>query len=79
MAKLNEDQTIRLMLGYLCIASEKEAGLVTKVEVLDRFGFSDSEIASICGCKDQSVRDARQKRKKSAKGLEKNVTNGEEK
>jgi len=52
-----------LMLGYLCIASEKEASLVRKVEILDRFELEDKMIAKICGCNTQSVRDARVKRK----------------
>jgi len=62
-----EDSAIRLMLGYLCVANEAEASLVRKVEILDRFGLSDAEIATICGCTQQSVRNARQTLKKSAK------------
>lgn len=54
-----------LMLGYLCIASEKEASLVRKVEILDRFDLEDNLIAKICGCNTQSVRDARVKAKRS--------------
>lgn len=61
-----DDQSIRLMLGYLCIANEAEASLVRKVQILDRFGLSDSEIAKICGGSIQSVRNARQSLKKSA-------------
>ena len=53
------------MLGYLCISKETEASLVRKVEVLDRFDLVDSEIATICGCSQQSVRNARQLMKKS--------------
>jgi len=49
----------RLMLAYLCIATEKAASLETKVEVLDRFRLSDSEIATVCGVGPQSVRNAR--------------------
>lgn len=56
-----------LMLGYLCIASEKEASLVRKVEILDRFDLEDTLIAKICGCNTQSVRDARVKAKKNKK------------
>lgn len=63
----NEDSAIRLMLGYLCIANEAEASLVRKVEILDRFGLSDTEIAVICGVAQQSVRNARLTLKKSSK------------
>jgi DNA-directed RNA polymerase specialized sigma24 family protein len=62
---MNEDKTIRLMLGYLCIANEAEASLVRKVQVLDRFELPDAEIAQICGCPVQSIRSARLKVKKS--------------
>jgi len=48
-----------LMLGYLCIATEKEASLDRKVEILDRFGLSDTEIARICKSVPQSIRNAR--------------------
>jgi len=63
----NEDPAIRLMLGYLCVANEAEASLVRKVEILDRFGLSDSEISIICGVAQQSVRNARLTLKKSSK------------
>lgn len=63
----NNDPTIRLMLGYLCIAKEAEASLVRKIEILDRFDLSDNEIATICDCSLQSVRNARLARKKSPK------------
>ncbi len=63
--KDDEAKAIRLMLGYLCISKETEASLVRKVEVLDRFDLVDSEIATICGCSQQSVRNARQLMKKS--------------
>jgi len=49
----------RLMLAYLCIATEKAASLETKVEILSRFRLSDSEIATVCGCRIQSVRNVR--------------------
>jgi hypothetical protein len=62
----NDDQTIRLMLGYLCIAKEVEASLVRKVEILDRFDLADEEIATICNCSTQSVRNARLTVKKGA-------------
>jgi hypothetical protein len=60
-----DDQSIRLMLGYLCIANEAEASLVRKVQILDRFALSDSEIAKICGNSVQSIRNARQDLKKT--------------
>lgn len=63
----NTDPTVRLMLGYLCIAKEAEASLVRKIEILDRFDLSDNEIATICDCSLQSVRNARLARKKSPK------------
>lgn len=61
---MSDDKSIRLMLGYLCIASEAEASLVRKVQILDRFDLPDAEIAKICGNSVQSVRDARLKGKK---------------
>lgn len=61
---MDNDNTIRLMLGYLCIANEAEASLVRKVQILDRFDLVDGDIAKICDCSTQSVRDARLKGKK---------------
>lgn len=49
----------RLMLAYLCIATEKAASLETKVDILGRFGLTDGEIALVCGSKVQSVRNAK--------------------
>ncbi len=55
-----------LMLGYLYI---KDVGsLNEKVNILDRFGLSDADIAIICNCAYQSVRNARQQGFKKAKG-----------
>jgi len=51
-----------LMLAYLCIKDED--GLVQRVAILDRFGISDTDMAIVCGVALQSIRDARQKRKK---------------
>jgi len=62
---MNQDRSIRLMLGYLCVANEAEASLVRKVQILDRFDLPDAEIARICACSVQSIRDARLKRKKA--------------
>jgi len=58
--KDGREESVRLMLGYLCIATELESSLVRKVQILDRFGLSDSEISRICACSAQSVRNARQ-------------------
>lgn len=62
-----EQRTSLLMLGYLCASTSKDENLTSKVQILDRFGLTDDEIASICNCKPQSVRDARQKIKKIKK------------
>lgn len=66
---LNGDKSIRLMLGYLCVANEAEASLVRKVQILDRFELPDAEIAQICGYSTQSVANARSigKKKSNAK------------
>lgn len=56
-----------LMLGYLCISTEIESSLVRKVEILDNFEFKDEDIAKICSCTVQTVRNARQSRKKKKK------------
>ena len=55
----NESTSIRLMLAYLCVATEKEASLERKVEILDRFNLSDVEIATVCKSAVQSIRNAR--------------------
>jgi hypothetical protein len=60
----DEKNSIRLMLAYLCISKEAEASLVRKVQILDRFGLTDSEIASVCMNSIQSIRNARQILKK---------------
>jgi len=57
----------RLMLAYLCIATEREASLERKVEILGRFGLSTAEISRVCGSAKQSVRNARQHLKKYGK------------
>ena len=50
-----------LMLGYLCVKGAEN--LPEKVAILDRFGLKDQDIATICGCAAQSVRNARQQKK----------------
>lgn len=62
--EVGEPRQTLLMLGYLCISTEKEANLIRKVEILDRFGLTDEELSLICDCKPQSIRDARQKLKR---------------
>ena len=52
-------KAIRLMLAYLCIATERDASLERKVQILDKFGLSDSEIAQLCSSAVQSIRNAR--------------------
>jgi len=54
-----------LMMGYICIKDVET--LPEKVDILDRFGLLDSDIASICNCAVQSIRDARQKLKKRSR------------
>jgi len=64
----NDDNTIKLMLAYLCISKESEASLIRKVEILDRFGLQDSDISTVCDCAVQAVRNARHLRKKGTHG-----------
>jgi hypothetical protein len=66
-----KDSTIRLMLAYLCVAKEAEASLVRKVEILDRFDLSDSEIARVCKTNAQVIRNCRQLLKKKSYGKKK--------
>ncbi len=66
-ARTNDDNTIKLMLGYLCISTEIESSLARKVQILDRFDLDDKEIAKICTCTTQSVANARQILKKKSK------------
>jgi len=58
-SKDDSPASTRLMLAYLCIATEKEASLERKVEILDKFDLKDSEIAKVCGSAVQSIRNAR--------------------
>ena len=55
----DDASSLRLMLAYLCISTEKEASLERKVEILDRFDLTDSEIARVCNSQVQSIRNAR--------------------
>jgi hypothetical protein len=63
-SELSETSPEILMLGYLCIKSADN--LIEKVSILDRFGLTDDDIATICGSAVQSVRNARQKKSKSS-------------
>jgi hypothetical protein len=58
-----QDRAVRLMLAYLCIATESKASLIRKVEILDKFDLPDREIAKVCGCTIPSVANARVKRR----------------
>ena len=59
MSTSGDPGEIRLMLAYLCIATEKEASLERKVEILERFGLTNSEMAQVCGSAVQSIKNAR--------------------
>jgi hypothetical protein len=54
-----DGSSVRLMLAYLCVSTEKESSLERKVEILDRFDLTDVEIARVCNSKTQSIRNAR--------------------
>ena len=58
-ASSDGDSSVRLMLAYLCISTEKEARLERKVEILDRFNLDDADIAKVCKSALQSIRNAR--------------------
>lgn len=61
---MTPDEQIVMMLAHLCVANEAEASLVSKVQILDRFGLTDTQIAKVCGVAVQSVRNARQATKR---------------
>jgi hypothetical protein len=52
-----------LMLAYLCVKELK--ALNAQVDVLDRFGLTDDQIAAVCQAAIQSVRNARVQNKKA--------------
>lgn len=58
-----------LMLGYPCIKAAE--GLEGQVEILDRFGLPNRDIAAICGAAVQSVRNARVRYRKLEKASKK--------
>ncbi len=60
--KASETSPEILMLGYLCVKGVE--GIPEKVSILDRFGLADADIAVICNCAVQSVRNSRQQPKK---------------
>jgi len=45
------------MLAFLCIKGVE--GLAEQVTILDRFGLTDADIATVCNAAIQSVRNAR--------------------
>jgi hypothetical protein len=57
------NEPLRLMLAYLCVATEKGASLEQKLDILDRFGLTDVEISKVCGSKMQSIWNARHNKK----------------
>ena len=59
--------SIRSMLGYLCVKSDKELTLGAKVAILDRFELSDADRAQICRAKTSAIQDARKINKKKEK------------
>ena len=59
-------ETIILMLAFLCVSTEKEASLERKVEILDKFDLTDQDIANLCSSAVQSVRNARHVKNKHA-------------
>lgn len=63
-----DDTKVNLMLAYLCVATEAEASLSRKVQILDRFNLSDKDIATVCSATVQSVRNARLSLKKKRNG-----------
>lgn len=65
--EITETKQTVLMLGFLCVKSEEGYTLPQKVEILDRFMLVDEDIAIICNCKSQAIRDARQRLKKVKK------------
>jgi hypothetical protein len=69
--KNDSPEAIRLMLAFLCVATEKEASLERKVEILDKFDLTDSEMAKICSSAVQSIRNARLYLRKHAKKTKK--------
>lgn len=65
--EVTEDRSVRLMLAYLCTATEAGASLIRKVQILDRFDLTDVEIAKVCGFSPQSIANARFLAKKQKK------------
>lgn len=61
------NESIILMLAYLCVSKEAEASIVRKVQILDRFGLTTQQIATVCGAAVQSVHNARSETKKNRK------------
>ncbi len=51
-----------LMLAYLCIKGTESTN--EKIGILDRFDLSDADIALVCNCAIQTVRNSRLKKPK---------------
>jgi hypothetical protein len=65
--EVSDNKSVRLMLAYLCTATEAGVSLVRKVQILDRFDLTDQEIARVCDSSIQSVRNARSMAKRKRK------------
>ena len=61
-SKASETSPEILMLGYICV--KEVEGLSDKIDILDRFGLADVDIATICKCGVQAVRNSRAEAKK---------------
>ena len=64
-AKVSETSPEILMMGYLCIKGIDS--LAEQVDILERFGLADVDIATICNKAVQSVRNVRQQPRKKGK------------
>ncbi len=71
------DSQATLMLAYLCVKDKDN--LADQVEILDRFGFSSAQIATICGVAEGSVRNARMQGKKAKPAARRTVSVSAEK
>ena len=58
-----------LMVAYTCITHVQ--GLASQVQILDRFGLSNKDIATMCAAGVGSVRNARVEYEKPKKGSKK--------
>lgn len=56
---MKEDSAVRLMLAYLCVLNQMTASLAVQVEILDRFGLTDEEIAKVLAKTVDAIKKAR--------------------